>query len=453
MTSLIGLLGLGGRAYQAHSAGVATIGNNVSNVSTEGYSRQRVDLSADVVLGGVQAQGAFRSEDFLLAMQERDNAGSLGFASASTSALMGLDGALSLGPAPLPEMISQFFDGLNALQASPLDGNRLQDVVQRARTMTESFAEASGAIARAGEGAQFRANLLAEQANELATTIANANESLAIYNDPMLADQRDLAAAKLAELVGGRARIDADGQMRFVANGGAVLVDGDTVNALSVTTNPTDPTSITVMAGTGAAARDVTQELGAGKLGGEIEFITGTVADTLSQLDQLAFDLASAVNAVHAASQAADGTTGLPLFDIPAAPAGAASAIAVNQVIMDDVSLLATGTLGEPAGDIGGVSAMLALRDTQTAAGGTRTAMDEAIHLLAGVGRLATDSQSAQELHAARGDMLAASRDALSGVSIEEEMLRLSEFQRAAEAASQFVSTVDEMLANLIATL
>ena len=453
MTSLIGLLGLGGRAYQAHSAGVATIGNNVSNVSTEGYSRQRIDLSADVVLGGVRAQGAFRSEDFLLAMQERDNAGSLGFATSSTSALLGLDGALSLGPAPLPEMISQFFDGLNALQASPLDGTRLQDVVQRARTMAESFGEASGAIATAGEGAQFRAYLLAQQANELAAIIANANESLAVYDDPMLADQRDLAAEKLAEIVGGRARIDPDGQMRFVANGGAVLVDGDRVNPLRVTSDPTDPTSITVMEGTGAAARDVTQQLGSGKLGGEVEFITGTVANTLAQLDQLAFDLASAVNAAHSASQAADGTTGLALFDIPVGPAGAASAIAVNQVIMDDPSLLATGTLGEPAGDIGGISSMLALREALTAGGGTRSAIDEAIHLLAGVGRLAPAAQSPPTPHAARGDMLAASRDALSGVSLEEEMLRLSEFQRAAEAASTYVSTVDEMLANLIATL
>ena len=453
MTNLFGLLGLGGRAYGAHSAGVATIGNNVSNVSTEGYSRQRVDLSADVVLGGVMAQGAFRAQDGLLATQHRDNAGSLGFASASTSALLDLDASLSLGPSPLPETISSFFDGLNALEASPLDGARLQDVVQRARSMAEGFSDASSAIGTAARGAQFRATMMAAEANELAAEIASANETLALYADPGVADKRDLAASKLAELVGGSARIDPDGHMRFVANGGAVLVDGDRVNALSVSTLPTDPTAITVTVGRGAAARDVTSQLGAGKLGGEIEFITGTAADTLAQLDQLAFDLATAVNGVHAASQAADGTTGLALFDIPAGPGGAASAISVNQVIMDDPSLLATGTLGEPAGDIGGLTSLLALRQASVAGGGTRTATDEAINLLAGVGRLASNSQSAMNLHAARGDMLAARRDSLAGVSIEEEMLRLSEFQRAAEAASTYVSTIDEMLANLLATL
>ncbi len=453
MTSLIGLLGLGGRAYGAHSAGVATVGNNVSNVSTIGYSRQRVDLAADIVLGGVRADGAYRTEDLLLSMQERDNAGSLGFAASSTSALNGLDGALSLGPSLLPEAISGFFDGLNSLSASPLDANRLQDAVQRANVMSESFSDAANAITSAGEGAQFRATLLAGQANELARTIANANETLALYDDPTLADQRDLAAEQLAELVGGSARIDPDGNMRFVANGGAVLVDGDRTSPLSIQTDPTDPTAITVTAGTGAVARDVTTQLGAGKLGAEVEFITATVADTMAQLDQLAFDVATAVNAVHAGSQASDGTTGLNLFDIPAGPAGAASAITVNQTIADDPSLLATGTLGEPAGDIGGVSAMLSLREATTAAGGQRTATDEAISLLAGVGRLSADAKASEGLLAARGEMLSARRDALSGVSIEEEMLRLSEFQRAAEAASTYVSTIDEMLANLLATL
>jgi flagellar hook-associated protein 1 FlgK len=366
---------------------------------------------------------------------------------------MGLDGALSLGPSPLPEGIAGFFDSLNALSGTPLDAPRQQEVVQQARTMAEGFADAATSVRGSGSNAQVRATLLAAEVNELTATIASANETLALYDDPTLADKRDLAAAQLAELVGGSARIDPDGHMRFVANGGAVLVDGDTAHPMSVTHSPTDPTDITVTVGTGASARDVTTEIGAGKLGGEIEFLTVTVADTLAQLDQLAFDLATAVNGVHAASQSADGTTGLDLFDIPPGPAGAAAAISVNQTILDDPSLIATATFGEPAGDTGGVSAMLALRDASVAGGGERTATNEAINILAGIGRLASDAQAAQDLDAARGNMLAAQRNALSGVSIEEEMLRLSEFQRAAEAASTYVSTIDEMLANLLATL
>lgn len=453
MTNLFGLLGLGGRAYHAHSAGVATIGNNVSNVATEGYSRQRVELGADIVLGGVRADGTYRSEDLLLGMQERDNASSLGFASSSTSALLDLDASLSAIPSSLPESISAFFDGLNALQGAPLDGNRQQDVIQRARSMAEGFSGAANAITSSAESAQIRASMLTGEINQLSATIAASNETLALYDNPSVADQRDLAASRLAELVGGSGRIDPDGQMRFVANGGAVLVDGDRIHPLNVSTNPSDPTSITVTVGAGPSPRDVTTELAAGQLGAEVEFITSTVTDSMAQLDQLAFDFATSVNAVHAGGQSADGTTGLAMFDIPLGPAGTAAAISVNQTLADDPSLIATATLGEPAGDIGGVSGMLALRDALTAAGGTRTATDEAINLLAGVGRMANDAQAAESLHTARGDMLAARRDSLSGVSIEEEMLRLSEFQRAAEAASTYVSTIDEMLANLLATL
>lgn len=453
MTSLFGLLGLGGRAYRAQAAGVATIGNNVANVGTTGYSRQRVDLRADSVLGGVRADGAYRSEDLLLAMRERDNASSLGFSSSSTSALLGLDASLSAGPSALPESISAFFDGLNALQASPLDGNRMQDVVQRARSMAEGFSAAASAIETSAENAQFRAGTLAGEINELSATIAAANETLVLYDNPGLADQRDLAATRLAELVGGSGRIDPDGNMRFVANGGAVLVDGDRTHPVNISSDPADPTSIAVTVGSGPSLRDVTTELGAGQLGAEIEFITGTTSDTMAQLDQLAFDFATAVNGIHAAGQAADGTTGLAVFDIPLGPAGTASSISVNQVLQDDPSLLATATLGEPAGDIGGISSLLSLREGLTAAGGTRTATNEAIDILAGVGRLANDAQAAESLHRARGEMIGAQRDALSGVSIEEEMIRLSEFQRAAEAASTYVSTIDEMLANLLATL
>ncbi|MGH1344462.1 MAG: flagellar hook-associated protein FlgK [Nannocystales bacterium] len=453
MTNLFGLLGLGGRAYQAHSAGVATIGNNVSNVSTEGYSRQRVELGADIVLGGVRADGSYRSEDLLLASRERDNASSLGFASSSTSALLGLDASLAAGGSALPESISAFFDGLNALQASPLDGARMQDVVQRARSMAEGFSDAATAITTSAENAQYRAETLAGEINELSSTIAAANETLTLYDNPGVADQRDLAAARLAELVGGSGRIDPDGNMRFVANGGAVLVDGDRTHPLNVSSVPSDPTSITVTVGSGPSARDVTTEIGAGQLGAEIEFITGTVGATMTQLDELAFDFATAVNGIHTAGQAADGTTGLAVFDIPLGPGGAAAAISVNQVLQDDPSLLATATLGEPAGDIGGITSLLALREGLTAAGGTRTATDEAINILSGVGRLANDAQASESLHRARGEMLDAQRDALSGVSIEEEMLRLSEFQRAAEAASTYVSTIDQMLSNLLATL
>ncbi|MCA9679556.1 MAG: hypothetical protein KC464_31280, partial [Myxococcales bacterium] len=55
-----------------------------------------------------------------------------------------------------------------------------------------------------------------------------------------------------------------------------------------------------------------------------------------------------------------------------------------------------------------------------------------------------------RDLEAARVDVVAGERDALSGVSLEEEMARLSEMQRAAQAATRFVSTIDDMLRDLL---
>ena len=96
---------------------------------------------------------------------------------------------------------------------------------------------------------------------------------------------------------------------------------------------------------------------------------------------------------------------------------------------------------------------MLDLNDSLSAAGGSATFVDEAIGTLASVGAQAQQASGALELETARSDVLASLRDSLAGVSLQEEMARLSQLQRSAEAASTFVATVDEMLARLIATL
>ena len=61
MSNLLSLLGLGASGIAAQNAGVSVAANNVANVNTEGYSRERVDLRAEpmtnrVLPGGVWAE-------------------------------------------------------------------------------------------------------------------------------------------------------------------------------------------------------------------------------------------------------------------------------------------------------------------------------------------------------------------------------------------------------------
>ncbi len=89
----------------------------------------------------------------------------------------------------------------------------------------------------------------------------------------------------------------------------------------------------------------------------------------------------------------------------------------------------------------------------RVATGGTRTLTDAAIDLSAGVGRIAADATAAYERDRTVGTHLAGLRDAFAGVDLDEEMTQLARFQHAAEAMTRVVSTVDQLLGDMIARL
>jgi flagellar hook-associated protein 1 FlgK len=108
-----------------------------------------------------------------------------------------------------------------------------------------------------------------------------------------------------------------------------------------------------------------------------------------------------------------------------------------------DPRLLAAGTVGVGPNDGSTALALVGLRSFE----------DEAIRLLGAVGQAGHAAKAEEEVALARARGSAAARDAVSGVSIDDEMARLSRFRHAAEAATSFVRTIDELLQHLIERL
>jgi flagellar hook-associated protein 1 FlgK len=130
--------------------------------------------------------------------------------------------------------------------------------------------------------------------------------------------------------------------------------------------------------------------------------------------------------------------------------AGAAAAMAVDPALLSDSTRLATAGPGAGPGDNAGARALVELRDQPLAGGGRRTFVDAGIDIGAEVGRSAAEAMGERDFFTAQGNHLAGLRDAVSGVSLQEEMSNLSQFQHAAEAQVQFLSTVDDLLGSII---
>ena len=445
MPDLLSLLTVGSSAMIAQNTSIALATNNVANVNTEGYSRERTDSSGN----------AERISSDLLNRQVATAAGSLAMSQAFADALAELEAGVSAGGATIDEQIGTLFSKIGAASAAPTDSASRDAVMAAARALVSGIQRRSADVAQARKDADARIREHVVNATSLAKQLATANTAVAKSGrppSPASLDHRDQVAKQLGQVVGGQARIDHDGQMRFVLEGGAVLVDGNRSAALAAT-----PDAATGMARIevvdGAVRRDVTSAIGGGSMGGELKFRDRTVPQVSGQLDQVAFDITTSVNNVHTANAGLDGVTGRPLFVPQTQVAGAASTIAIDPVINGDSRLLALAAPGAGPGDNTGALALFGLGTQRVASGGTRTLGDAALDVVSTVALAGSDAKGEATRDALVSDHLAGLRDSLSGVDTQEELTNLARFEHASTAMAKFVTTIDGMLGSLIDSL
>lgn len=453
MSDLMSLLSMGSSGIAAQNSGIAVATNNVANANTEGYSRQSVTLESVIgppLQGGVRAGDTARYASSLLAARIRTASGSLSSSTASQAAISDLENTLTSGTT-IDTRFANLFSQIAKASATPTDTVARDAVVQATRDLTTAINTQAADIADAQHAADLRVSDNVPQASQLAQQLADANKLVAKTNDPTAQDKRDLLAKQLSDLVGGSARIDKDGHMRFVLDNGAVLVDG--VHAATMTSTLDATTGfqkVTVV--DGPNSRDVTGSLG-GKIGADLTFRDTTAQTAADALDRLAYDTATAFNGTHATNAALDGTTGHSMFVPPFVVKGAARTLKVDTNLDADSKNLALAGPGTAPGDNTGGQALFALATANVGGGGTQTLTDAANGIIAKIGIAGAGAKSDVDRDTLVSDNLAGLRDSLSGVDTQEELTNLARFEHASSAMTKFVSTIDDLLSNLIQQL
>jgi flagellar hook-associated protein 1 FlgK len=231
-----------------------------------------------------------------------------------------------------------------------------------------------------------------------------------------------------------------------IGNGRPVVV-GETTYELRATSAP--PAGWTTFSVNGV---DVTSEITAGRLGGFLQVRDNNIPDYQTRLDALAFAVATEVNTLHDAGYDQTGAAAGTFFDFSTAPvgsAGAAAALIVRPAVAADARLIAAGAT-TTAGDNAVARGIAGLREAPVLNGNTSTLSDGWGQL---VYRVARDTKVAADERDSRNEIVRqveALRDAVSGVSLDEEAMHLLKFQRAYEANARFFQTVDETLDMLL---
>jgi flagellar hook-associated protein 1 FlgK len=199
-----------------------------------------------------------------------------------------------------------------------------------------------------------------------------------------------------------------------------------------------------------SAQVDVTSQVMGGKLGGLREARDVDAKATLQNLDQLAYDVATAVNTQHAAGFGLDGNNGRALFSVSGTAPGAAASLTLNPAMTGHPEFLAAASTNTSLPGGSDNAAAIAALASQPIATGGKTAADAYGDIVGDIGqRKAAAAQDAQVRDSMKAQAKSM-RDSSSGVSLDEEMVNLTRYQRAYEAATKLLNTADQLMASLI---
>ncbi len=380
MGSLFALLGTMGDALAAQQAGLAVTGQNVSNVNTPGYVRRSALLESRAVMpgtdGGIDVAGIQRAFDSFTYAHVLVEHGFKGAADSRSGALGEAQSIVAPGAGgSIADAMSAFFSSLQTLSANPSDPSSRSAVLTQAANLGQSFASASGGLAESQSALLSQAKGVAGELDSSLTQIAQLNAQIVQAQGngdsaPDLRDKRDALIGGVADQLGASVVPDPSGAVTLFA-AGATLVSGDKASSVDVSVDAAGAMKLTVNR-PGGSPMDVTAGVTSGSLGGLREARDVDIAKSASQLDQLAFDLSGAVNAVHRAGYGLDGVSGRPLFVTPSRALGAAAGMALDPAMVDQPDRLAAAANAQDLPGGNDVAVQLGQLATQAiGAGGT----------------------------------------------------------------------------------
>lgn len=442
---------IGRRALNASQLGMTVAGQNIANVNTPGYSRRRVQLTEAAPLNfnslnvgsGVSVAGIQSFRDNFIQARIQTESGIAGRLTAQRDALAPVEVALQGSEnGGLQNALSSFFGSFRDLEANPNSVPLRSLTAQRGVNLANAFQSTRARLTEIRSGADSQVRSSVDQVNSLSERVAKLNEQIRVSESvggeaSTLRDQRNELVTQLSELTGARSVENEDGTVSVTIGEGKPLVSGDRSFKLSAQqTPPLGLTSITID-GEPAVFTE-------GTLAGLQNAISVTSAQ-ISDLDSLAASVVDRVNTLHSSGTDLDDAPGVNFF--AASGTVTAANISVNSAVTGNPRLIVASPLGQP-GDAGTVAGSIAnlLTDTNSAAG-TRTGSFSSIYssMISDAGAQISSADNDLETQAAVLSQAIAQRDAVSGVSLDEEAINLLQHQKAFEAAARFIKIADEM--------
>lgn len=318
--SLLGTLQLANNALLATQVGLQVIGNNVANANTPGYTRQEVvyapaptQLLGTLPLGlGVQIKAIIQKTDRFINERLRGAISDVESTEAQKRTYLQLESIVGeLSETDLSTSLNEFFASINDVLNQPQDlavrnlaalqGQTLAEDIQRLDSRVRQIRKDvnDGIVSSADD-----INRLVEQIAVLNVQIVSAEGGTTTGSDAGgLRDQRNVALAELAKVIGIRSVEQQSGSVTVFAGGDYLVFDAQ-ARAISVSYGDDRGLAVATINITDS---DSPVEISSGKVAGLYAARDDVLGGFLDSLDNFAKTLIFEFNKVYSSGQGLSG--------------------------------------------------------------------------------------------------------------------------------------------------
>lgn len=324
---------------RASQTALDTTSHNIANVSTPGYSRQRVDLATQTPQGtagvftgsGVAVSSVSRYSDDLLSLQMRTASSSYSRLDTYASQAGNLSNLFADSTTGLSASLQDFTNALQGVANTPSSTSTRQVLLSQAGNLVTRLQSYQSQLDSMDTNINQQLRGDAASINSIAQNIAQLNQQIATVgvngtsppND--LLDARDKQLADLSALVDTSVVKQDNGAVNvFIGKGQPLVLGGQ---AAQIVAKPDDyqPGRVTLAFQSPTGTMDITSTLSGGSIGGLLDFRREMLDPARNELGRMAVALSDATNAQHTAGQDLNGAMGGNFFAVGGAQALGAS--------------------------------------------------------------------------------------------------------------------------------
>ncbi len=321
---LIGSLQIGKTGLLASQAALQVVGQNLANLATDGYHRQKITLAPEraqqigpgLFIGrGVKIQSITRTVDEALEARLR---GSISDQSASEirQQLLGRIEAIEneFSGTDLSTALGEFFNAFSELANRPQDVSLRTLLLEQAGSLSGFIRDLDAELGQVQLQTIAQTDQAVETVNDLLDRIATLNQQISVQSRgsggaPGLRDQRDQLLAELSKYLDISTVEQASGSVDVFVGSLPIILNNKSRGVELLTEEQDGETVTKVVIAADRSPLDITS----GELGALIRFKEQDIQDAIDAIDTLAAQLIYQVNRLHSQGQGLDlldGVTG-----------------------------------------------------------------------------------------------------------------------------------------------